>query len=161
MDKIDKIVGQWTKERPDLELSPMKLVGRFIRLNQHLSQGMAKTFAAHGLNLASFDVLATLRRAGAPYALSPNDLLATMMVTSGTMTNRVDQLSKLGFVERKQNPSDARSVIISLTEKGFAVIDSAVTDHVATQARLTSALSADEQEQLNGLLKKFLTDFES
>jgi len=161
VDKIDKIVGQWTKERPDLELSPMKLVGRFIRLNQHLSQGMAKTFAAHGLNLASFDVLATLRRAGAPYALSPNDLLATMMVTSGTMTNRVDQLSKLGFVERKQNPSDARSVIISLTEKGFAVIDSAVTDHVATQARLTSALSADEQEQLNGLLKKFLTDFES
>jgi len=139
----------------------MKLVGRFLRLNQHLNQGMAKTFAAHGLNLASFDVLATLRRAGAPYALSPNDLLATMMVTSGTMTNRVDQLSKLGLVERKQNPKDARSVIISLTEKGFTIVDSAVTDHVATQARLTSALSADEQEQLNGLLKKFLTDFES
>jgi len=161
VDKIDKIVEQWTSARPDLELNPMKLVGRFIRLNQHLNQGMAKTFAAHGLNLASFDVLATLRRAGAPYALSPNDLLATMMVTSGTMTNRVDQLSKLGFVERRQNPNDARSVIISLTEKGFTVIDAAVTDHVATQARLTSALSADEQEQLNGLLKKFLTDFES
>jgi len=160
VDKIDRIVEQWTKARPDLELSPMMLVGRFIRLNQHLNQGMAKTFAAHGLNLASFDVLATLRRAGAPYALSPNDLLATMMVTSGTMTNRVDQLSKLGFVERKQNPSDARSVIISLTEQGFAVIDAAVTDHVATQARLTSALSIDEQEQLNGLLKKFLMDFE-
>ena len=160
MDKLDAIIEQWNKARPDLDVSPMSLVGRFIRINQHLNQEMAKTFAEHGLNLASFDVLATLRRAGAPYALSPNDLLATMMVTSGTMTNRVDQLAKLGFVERTQNPKDARSVIISLTDKGFVIIDAAVTDHVATQTRLTSGLSVDEQHQLNGLLRTFLQGFE-
>ena len=160
VDKIDTIIEQWNKARPDLDVSPMSLVGRFIRINQHLNQEMAKTFAEHGLNLASFDVLATLRRAGPPYGLSPNDLLATMMVTSGTMTNRVDQLAKLGYVERKQNPSDARSVIISLTEQGCLVIDAAVTDHVATQTKLTSRLSVDEQQQLDGLLRNFLQGFE-
>ena len=121
---------------------------------------MTKTFAEHGLNAASFDVLATLRRSGPPYALSPNDLLATMMVTSGTMTNRIDQLSKSGLVERRQNPKDARSVIISLTEKGFSIIDAAVTAHVATQDRLTSGLTESEHDTLNGLLSKFLASFE-
>ena len=160
MDNVDKIIEQWNLVRPDLDVSSMSLVGRFKRITQHLGQEMTKTFAEHGLNPASFDVLATLRRSGPPYALSPNDLLATMMVTSGTMTNRVDQLSKAGLVERMQNPADARSVIISLTEKGFAIIDSAVTSHVETQDRLTSSLTEDEYETLNGLLRKFLKEFE-
>lgn len=160
MDKVDKVIEQWAQARPDLDVRSMSLVGRFKRITQHLGLEMAKTFAEHGLNPASFDVLATLRRSGPPYALSPNDLLTTMMVTSGTMTNRIDQLSKAGLVERMQNPSDARSVIISLTEKGFAIIDSAVTSHVATQDRLTSGLTEDEHEALNGLLKKFLKSFE-
>jgi len=160
VDKVDKVIEQWNKERPDLDVSAMGLVGRFKRITQHLGEGMAKTFAEHGLHLASFDVLATLRRSGPPYALSPNGLLATMMVTSGTMTNRIDQLSKAGLVVRIKNPDDARSVIISLTEKGFAIIDAAVTDHVATQDQLTSALSTSEQKQLNTLLRKFLNNFE-
>jgi DNA-binding MarR family transcriptional regulator len=160
VDNVDKIIEQWTLARPDLDVSSMSLVGRFKRITQHLSLGMAKTFTEHGLNPASFDVLATLRRSGPPYALSPNDLLATMMVTSGTMTNRVDQLSKAGLVERMQNPNDARSVIISLTEKGFVIIDSAVTAHVATQDRLTSVFTVDEQDTINLLLKKFLRSFE-
>jgi len=160
VDKVDKVIEQWSQARPDLDVSAMGLVGRFKRITQHLSQEMTKTFAEHGLNPASFDVLATLRRSGSPYALSPNDLLATMMVTSGTMTNRIDQLSKAGLVERVKNPDDARSVIISLTQQGFAIIDAAVTDHVATQDRLTSVFTADEQESINLLLKKFLHSFE-
>jgi len=160
VDKVDKVIEQWNQARPDLDVSSTGLVGRFKRITQHLGQEMEKTFAEHGLNHASFDVLATLRRSGPPYALSPNDLLATMMVTSGTMTNRIDQLSKSGLVERVKNPDDARSVIISLTKKGFAIIDATVTDHVATQDRLTSVFTADEQESINLLLKKFLHSFE-
>jgi len=160
MDKVDMIVKQWNSERPDLDVSSMALIGRLKHLHQHLGNGMGKTFAAHDLNPASFDVLATLRRHGKPYALSPNELLATMMVTSGTMTNRIDQLVKVGLVERISNPNDGRSFIISLTEQGLALIDKTVTAHVATQTQLTSGLSAVEQQNLNQLLIKFLASFE-
>ena len=160
MDKVDTIIEQWNQERPELDVSSMGLVGRFKRITQHLSLEMAKTFTEFGLNPASFDVLATLRRSGPPYALSPNDLIASMMVTSGTMTNRIDQLVKTGLVERIKNPSDARSVSIALTKKGFALIDSTVTAHVATQDRLTAGLSESEQNKLNALLSKFLKSFE-
>ena len=161
MDKIDQIVIQWNRERPDLDVTPMSLIGRVKRITQHLSQGMEKTFAKHGLNSASFDVLATLRRSGAPYRLSPGELLATMMVTSGTMTNRIDQLVKSDLVARVHNPEDGRSVIIALTDKGFAVIDAAVTEHVQTQANLMSSLSEDESIAFNALLSKLLRDFEN
>lgn len=160
MDRVDKIRAQWNRERPDLDVAPMELIGRFMRISRHLSLGMDKTFAAHGLNGASFDVLATLRRSGPPYRLSPGDLLATMMVTSGTMTNRIDQLENAGLVERIHNPKDGRSVIISLTDKGFAMVDAAVTAHVKTQAKLTSGLSARERATLNKLLVKYLRSFE-
>lgn len=160
MDQVDKVREQWNRERPDLDVTPMVLIGRFKRIAQHLRQGMEQTFAAHGLNGASFDVLATLRRSGEPYRLSPGDLLATMMVTSGTMTNRIDQLEKVGYVERIRNTEDGRSVLISLTDKGFDLIDGAVTAHVETQARLTSGLSKAETATLNKLLAKFLEDFE-
>ncbi|MGF7008944.1 MarR family winged helix-turn-helix transcriptional regulator [Aminobacter sp. BE322] len=161
MDQVDDILAQWNRERPDLDVAPMGLIGRISRLAQHLGREMEKTFARHGLNYASFDVLATLRRSGAPYALSPGDLSATMMITSGTMTNRVDQLEKAGLVERRLNPDDRRSFIVSLTDKGFATIDAAVTDHVATQTRVVEMLSPDERAVLNALLSKFLVGFES
>lgn len=160
MDRVDEILAQWNQERPDLDVAPMGLIGRFKRISQHLSREMDKTFAAHRLNGASFDVLAALRRSGPPYRLLPGDLLATMMVTSGTMTNRIDQLENAGLVERIHNPEDGRSVIISLTDKGFAIVDAAVTAHVETQARLTSGLSKEESATLNGLLGKFLRGFE-
>jgi len=160
MDKVDQIIKQWNNVRPDLDVSSMALIGRFKRINVYLGKEMGKTFAAHGLNLASFDVLATLRRSGEPYALSPNELLTTMMVTSGTMTNRIDQLVKVGLVERITNPNDGRSFIISLTQAGLTVIDEVVTAHVDTQAKLTSGLTMDEQQALNQLLSKFLTNLE-
>ena len=161
MDKIDRILAQWNKERPDLDVGSMGVIGRVKRLYQGLTSEMDKTFAAHGLNHAKFDVLATLRRSGAPYRLSPNDLLAATMVTSGTMTNRIDQLVKAGLVERIQNPDDGRSFLIALTDKGFEIIEEAVDDHVATQTRLTAGLSPEETEALNKLLKKFLANLDS
>jgi DNA-binding MarR family transcriptional regulator len=161
MDRVDDILAQWHRERPDLDIGSMGLIGRIRRVAHHLSREMDKTFAAHGLNSATFDVLATLRRAGPPYRLSPGDLLATMMITSGTMTNRIDQLVKAGLVARLPNPEDGRSVIIALTDKGFAVVDAAVTDHVATQARLTSLLSRQDRAALDALLGRYLAGFET
>lgn len=160
MDKVDKIIKQWNQERPDLDVAPMALIGRIKRISQFLNVGMSKTFSEHGLNTANFDVLATLRRSGPPYALSPNDLIASTMVTSGTMTNRIDQLIKAGLVERKKNPEDGRSFAISLTKKGFDVIDLALPDHVSTQDNLISGLTKEEQQSLNVLLRKFVKSFE-
>ncbi|TQV83623.1 MarR family winged helix-turn-helix transcriptional regulator [Denitrobaculum tricleocarpae] len=161
MDHVDRIVTQWNRERPDLDVAPMALLGRLKRLTLHISREMAETWAEHGLNAASFDVLATLRRAGPPYALSPAELIASTMVTSGTMTNRIDQLEKAGLVARTQSEEDRRSFLISLTGKGFEVIDAAVTAHVETQERLVSGLSERDQRQLNSLVKRFLADFET
>jgi DNA-binding MarR family transcriptional regulator len=161
MDRIDNILAQWHRERPDLDVAPMGLIGRLRQVSRHLGREMEKTFAAHGLNAASFDVLATLRRSGPPYALSPGDLMAMTMVTSGTMTNRIDQLEKAGLVERRLNPQDARSVIIALTERGFAVIDAAVTAHVETQARLVALISKDDRAALERLLRTYLAGLEA
>lgn len=160
MDHVDKIIEQWNQQRPDLNVNSMRLIGRLNRITQYLNVEMIKTFKAHDLNPANFDLLATLRRAGAPYQLSPNALLASTMVTSGTMTNRIDQLIKAGLVKRVQNHNDRRSVLVCLTTTGFDVIEAAVTDHVATQDRLTSSLSVDEQQTMNRLLKKYLNHFE-
>lgn len=160
MDAVDQILQQWRRERPDLDVGPMGLFGRLGRLRDHLAREMEATFVAHGLTAAGFDVLATLRRAGPPFALSPGALLSTMMVTSGTMTHRLDQLEKAGFVRRAANPADGRGVIIALTEKGLAAIDAAVTDHVATQHRLIAALAPAERQVLDQLLRQYLTVFE-
>lgn len=160
MDRVDRISAQWRRERPEIDHDAMALIGRLSRLARHLGQGMDKTFAAHDLNAASFDVLATLRRSGAPYRLSPGDLLASTMVTSGTMTHRIDRLERAGLVRRIGNPDDARSVLIELTPEGLARIDAAVTDHSATQARLTAGLSAGEKAQMTDLLRKWLAGFE-
>jgi DNA-binding MarR family transcriptional regulator len=156
MDDIDKIIGQWKRERPDLDVSAMALIGRIGRLREYLLQEQEKVFARHGLNYSGFDVLATLRRQGTPYALSPGDLMASMMITSGTMTNRIDQLVKAGLVTRTANPNDRRSMIVSLTVKGLAVIEEAVGEHVANQKRLVAPLSEAEQALLNGLVTKYL-----
>lgn len=160
MDHVDRILAQWNRERPDLDVEPMGLLGRITRLRTHLAREVEKALGVHGLNSASFDVLATLRRSGPPYRLSPGDLIATTMVSSGTMTNRLDQLEKAGLIERSHNPDDRRGVIIALTPKGLALVDEAVTSHVENQHRLLDGLSAEERAALDGLLRKFLGDFE-
>ncbi|MCL7928848.1 MarR family winged helix-turn-helix transcriptional regulator [Halomonas llamarensis] len=160
MDHVDNILKQWQQERPDLDVVPMGTIGRVKRLNHTLMRAMEKTWAKYGLTDASFDVLATLRREGAPYALSPGDLMASTMVTSGTMTHRINQLEKAGLIERVKNPTDGRGFLISLSPPGFDLIDDAVTAHVETQAQLVSGLTEEQQEQLDALLKQFLAGFE-
>lgn len=160
MDHVDKITEQWRRERPDLDVEPMAVIGRLQRISQHLTAGMGQNFSNHSLNGPSFDVLATLRRSGAPYALSPGDLMATSMITSGTMTNRIDQLEKRGLVQRLPNPQDGRGFLISLTKQGFALVDKALKDHVEKQAELTAILTHEERADLNRLLEKFLGGFE-
>lgn len=160
MDRIDKVVNQWQRERPDLDVSSMGLIGRVRNIDLHLTREMEKVFAEFGLNVSSFDVLATLRRTGHPYRLSPGEMLATLMVTSGTMTNRIDQLEKAGLVLREPNPADGRGFLISLTDKGLALIDRAIESHVKNQGRLVAGLTTEQQQQLNQLLSQFLTSLE-
>ncbi|KEP71217.1 transcriptional regulator [Thioclava dalianensis] len=160
MDQVDRILEQWRAERPDLDVSAMGVLGRLKRLHDALLAELAALYSAHGLNAASFDVLATLRRSGAPYALSPSDLMAWTMVTSGTMTNRLDRLEARGLIARKRNPQDGRGSVVALTEPGFAVIEQVVTAHVANQHRLLAALDPDQREALDALLKTWLGAFE-
>ncbi|WP_085024859.1 MarR family winged helix-turn-helix transcriptional regulator [Ensifer aridi] len=159
-DHVDKILAQWRRERPELDVSAMGLLGRLARLRAHVSREQEKVFAEHGLTSASFDVLATLRRSGPPFQLSPGDLLAATMVTSGTMTNRIDQLEKAGLVERLNNPEDRRGVIIALTSEGLKRINAAATAHVANQQRLVAGLAPGDREALDALLRKFLATLE-
>ncbi|MGL4197420.1 MAG: MarR family winged helix-turn-helix transcriptional regulator [Allorhizobium sp.] len=160
-DAVDHILAQWARERPDLDVTPMGLIGRLGRLRAHLTRAHETAFQRHGLNGASFDLLATLRRSGPPFRLSPSDLLDTMMITSGTMTNRIDQLEKQGLVERLPHPDDRRALLVALTDKGRDVIDAAVTDHIENQHHLVEPLTLEERTVLDGLLKKYLTAFET
>ncbi|WP_320200161.1 MarR family winged helix-turn-helix transcriptional regulator [Agrobacterium sp. rho-13.3] len=159
-DHVDRILAQWAQERPELDVEPMGIIGRLHRLSTHLGREVEAVLLQHGLSSSAFDVLATLRRAGTPYRLSPGELLAMTMVSSGTMTNRIDQLEKAGFVERINNPDDRRSVLIALTDKGFATVEEAVTGHVANQHRLIGNMSVEDRGEFNRLLKVFLADFE-
>ena len=139
----------------------MGLFGRVTRLAAHLSEAQAPVFQNHGLTAAGFDVLATLRRAGPPYALTPSALIAWTMVTSGTMTNRLDRLERDRLIERQPNPKDGRGWLVALTPEGFARIDRVVTEHVANQHRLLDGLSPAQRESLNAGLAAWLTLYEA
>lgn len=152
MDHVDFITSQWAQERPDLDVSAMGIIGRVALLYLAYQEGMQKTFARFGLNAAKFDVLATLRRAGAPYRLSPGDLLKATMVASGTMTNRIARLEADGLVLRQINPEDSRSFLIQLSPQGLAMIDQAVEEHVATQDALLAAMPKAERAAFQTLL---------
>lgn len=159
-DHVDRILSQWRRERSDLDVEPMGLLGRLARLSTYLGREVERTFSEFGLSSASFDVLAALRRSGKPYRLSPGDLLGTTMITSGTMTNRIDQLEKAGLVERLTNPEDRRSLLIALTQPGLELVERAVTAHVANQHRLTALLEPEERKELDAIAKKYLAAFE-
>lgn len=156
MDHVDRILAQWHRERPDLDVAPMGVIGRLKRLHDLVGSELCKVYEAHGLNAASFDVLATLRRSGEPYALSPSELINWTMVTSGTMTNRLDRLEAAGLIVRRRNPEDGRGFVIALTERGFALIDQVVTEHVANQHRLISDLDPQIIARLDEDLKAWL-----
>ncbi len=156
MDHVDKIITQWQTERPDLDVAAMAVIGRLARLYRLMGVEMEKNFHNFGLTSSGFDVLATLRRSGKPYALLPKDLIATTMVTSGTMTNRIDQLEKTGLIARIPSKNDKRCCLVTLTDEGLAIIEKAIVKHVETQDRLLDALSTEERKQLNRLLKSLM-----
>ncbi|MFZ0030738.1 MAG: MarR family transcriptional regulator [Candidatus Cybelea sp.] len=155
-DRIDRILAQWKRERPDLDTRAMGLVGRIQRAAAALRPRLDDTHGLSGLQGESFDVLASLRRSGRPYQLSPTQLYREMMLTSGAMTNRIDGLEKAGLVLRRPDPQDRRGTLVRLTAKGKALIDTATTGHVANEQRLLAVLSEREQRQLAELLRKLL-----
>ncbi|MGY2083591.1 MarR family winged helix-turn-helix transcriptional regulator [Blastococcus sp. SYSU DS0539] len=155
-DAVDLILRQWARERPDLDCSPMGIVGRITQLQREVHLAQRATFARHGLDAPSFDVLAALRRAGEPYQLTPTALMRTALVTSGAITQRLDRLEEKGLITRERSEADGRAVVVTLTEAGRAALDAALPDHLDTERRLLDALPAEDQEQLATLLRRVL-----
>lgn len=154
-DVVDEIVGQWGAVRPDLDVSPMEVIGRLSRLARLAEREVAHNFSDHGLESWEFDVLATLRRSGEPYELSAGQLVASTMVTTGSMTNRIDRLTERGLVERAGAP-DRRKTIVRLTPAGRALVDGVIASHLATEERLLEPLSPSQRTRLANQLKSLL-----
>jgi DNA-binding MarR family transcriptional regulator len=159
-DEVDRIVAAWRRERPDLDVTPLTILSRVLRLARHLDLARGMAFAEHDLEGWGFDVLSALRRAGAPYELSPGQLVAQTLVTSGTMTNRVDRLAARGLVSRGPDPRDRRGVKVTLTTAGRAVVDAAMSDLLDRERILLNQLPASEREHLAELLRRLLSPFE-
>lgn len=160
-DDVDEIVAAWRRERPDLDVSPLEVLSRVSRLARRLDLARGSAFSEHLLDGWAFDVLSALRRAGEPYELSPGQLVQQTLVTSGTMTNRVDRLERSGFVERRPDPGDRRGVLVRLTPAGRDVVDSAMADLIEQEKSLLSELSAADRAQLAGLLRRMLAPLET
>ena len=158
LDHVGRLMEQWHRERPDLDVSPMGVIGRLHRLAEALDEQLRPVFAAAGLGRGEFDVLAALRRSGAPYELTPGELAASTMVTSGAVTKRVDRLEQAGLITRTVSGDDARSRRIRLTPAGLELVDRLVGQHVANEHRLLSSLSRAEREQLAALLEAWGRD---
>lgn len=157
-DNVDRVLKQWRAERPDMDPTPMGVVGRIQRASRLLDRELRAHFATYDLQLWEFDVLATLRRTGPPYRLTAGALVDASMVTSGAITNRIDRLLARGLVTRENDPDNRRSVLITLTDQGRELVDRIVVKHVDLESRLLAALSPAEQERLAGLLRNLLVN---
>lgn len=146
-DRVDEIVAQWHRERPGLDVSGMEVIGRLSRLDRAIRPLLEKVFAQHDLESWEFDVLATLLRHGAPHQLTPGQLMDSVMITSGAMTNRIDRLEQRGLVAREKNPDDRRQVLVTLTGTGRKKVGAALVDHAANEARIVSALDSTQRSQ--------------
>ncbi|QLF94652.1 MarR family transcriptional regulator [Pseudomonas sp. ABC1] len=156
-DRAEIAIAQWHVQRPDLDPLPMGILGRLGEAAQVIARDhLNPLFAEHGLQSGEFDVLATLRRSGEPYALTPTVLYESAMISSGGMTNRIDRLEKAGLIERRKHPHDRRGVLVALTEQGFALIENLMTLHVANEQRVLAGMSREEQQRLYDLLGKLL-----
>jgi DNA-binding MarR family transcriptional regulator len=155
-DAVDRILDQWARERPDLDCSPMGIIGRITQLQREVHLAQRATFARYGMDAPSFDVLAALRRAGPPYQLTPTALMRTALVTSGAITQRLDRLEERGLITRARSREDGRAVVVSLTEAGREALDAALPDHLETERKLLDGLTDDDRDQLAALLRRFL-----
>ncbi len=152
-DDVDEIVAQWNRERPDIDVSGMAIIGRLSRLDKSIRPRLNAVFAEHDLESWEFDVLATLLRTGQPHQLTPGELLESMMITSGTMTNRIDRLERRGLVTRSTSKTDGRKVLVTLTKAGLKKVDAALLDHAANEAAIISVLNPAQRDQLIELLR--------
>jgi DNA-binding MarR family transcriptional regulator len=160
-DEVDDLVAAWHAERPDLDVEPLQVLSRISRLSRHLDRARRAAFEAHGLQAWEFDVLSALRRQGAPYQLSPGALLHATLVTSGTMTNRVDRLVTAGLVSRHPDPQDKRGVLVTLTEDGRAAVDAALADLLRNERKLLTALADPQRRELAALLRILLAPYDA
>jgi DNA-binding MarR family transcriptional regulator len=158
---VDGAIAQWREQRPDLDLRPFAVIGRLGRAVAFTDQALEEFFAGHGLTRAQWDVLASLRRAGPPYRLSPTQLYRGLMRTSGTMTHRLAQLRSAGLIRRTPDPADGRGLLVELTAKGRRLVDRLAAGHLANEDRLLAGLTAAEREELERLLRKLLRHLES
>jgi DNA-binding MarR family transcriptional regulator len=160
MDHVDEILGQWARERPELDASAMEVGGRISRAARYFEAGWARTFVVFGLNRGEFDVLASLRRAGRPYALTPSELAGALLLSGSAMTNRMDRLELAGLVRRQPDPTDRRGVLVYLTERGLSQIDEVIEIHIARERDRLRDLDPDRRDRLADLLRELLVMFE-
>ncbi|MDA0564418.1 MarR family transcriptional regulator [Streptomonospora sp. S1-112] len=156
-DEVDGLVEAWRAERPDLDIEPLQVLSRVSRLARHLDRARRTVFTAHDLEPWEFDVLAELRRSGPPYELSPGRLLRATLVTSGTMTNRIDRLAAAGLVRRGPDPADRRGVLVRLTDEGRERVDAALADLLSYEESLLSGVSRADRARLAALLRAVLS----
>ncbi|TFB54472.1 MarR family transcriptional regulator [Cryobacterium sp. TMT1-62] len=159
-DEVDRIVDAWLRERPDLDFAPLQVLSRVARLSKHLDRARRTAFSRSELDSWEFDVLSALRRAGAPYELSPKALLQQTLVSSGTMTNRIDRLVERGLVTRRTDPNDGRGIFVGMNPAGLTRVDAAITRLVDAEAELLAMLSPSEQAGLATLLRKLSLGFD-
>ncbi|WP_405791687.1 MarR family winged helix-turn-helix transcriptional regulator [Streptomyces sp. NBC_01506] len=156
LDRVARIQREWARERPDVDVRPQGVIGRLHRLGAYLTEELCVVYRKYGLGEGDFDVLAALRRAGAPFERAPGELAEHTMVTTGAMTKRVDRLERGGLVSRRTSESDGRGRVVALTPEGRALIDRAFSEHMANERRLLDALTETEAAQLETLLTKWL-----
>jgi DNA-binding MarR family transcriptional regulator len=159
-DEVDRLIEAWRRERPDLDVSPLEVLSRVTRLARHLDRARRQAFAAQDLESWEFDVLSALRRAGDPYELSPGRLLRETLVTSGTMTNRVDRLAQRGLVRRAPDPADRRGVLVRLTDAGLARVDAALAALLTNERALLTGLGESDRRRLADLLRALVHPFD-
>jgi DNA-binding MarR family transcriptional regulator len=153
-DGVDLILEQWRRERPDLDPSPIGVIGRVSRLARELEQRLEPVYREHGLEAGWYDVLATLRRTGPPYRLRPTEFTSALMLTSSGTTKRLDRLEQAGLIARSPDPEDRRGTLITLTAAGRELVDSVTTAHLENERRILSALTDAERRKLADLLRK-------
>jgi DNA-binding MarR family transcriptional regulator len=159
-DHVDRLRGQWARELPDLDTEPMAILGRAMRITNMVRPSIEATFAGFDLDRGEFDVIATLRRSGPPYRLTPTDMYTSLMISSGGLTHRLDRLEKAGLIRREKSPSDGRSMLVALTDKGIALSEEAFRADMASELRFLDALDSGERELLAGLLRKLVLGIE-
>ncbi|GHA88199.1 MarR family transcriptional regulator [Streptomyces chryseus] len=155
-DPVDAITAQWAEVRPDLDTAPMAVFGRVYRVARAMGDRIEKAYDRFGIARGEFDVLATLRRSGEPYTLSPRQLSATLMLTTGGMTGRLDKLERAGLLSRSPDPHDRRGLRVTLSERGLAIVDEAVVAGLEIQHEALEGLREDQVEQLQELLRLLL-----